>query len=177
MNEETVLWFGRHKGQAVASIPSGYLGWLLANVPLSARLRQAVAAELTRRGRTPPPPPPPNPPPPCPRCGGVAYCCGWAEDRTGRRRIHASCAACDKWLCYTAEAEPYRTLADASASPTDLLDVLTACETLGLRLRHLEGGTADWADARSYWAAPPALRAKLRGCRYRLARMLRRDAT
>src|SRR5262245_50012585 len=89
-----VLPFGKHKGQALGTIPLGYLCWVLREVKLSSGLRAAVSGEVERRGQAPPPAPPPAPLRPCDRCGSPDVVCSWGEDSSGRRRLWRDCARC-----------------------------------------------------------------------------------
>src|SRR5262245_46020848 len=101
------FWFGRWKGRDLAEVDTGYLQWALRTVKLSTGVRLAVAAELRRRDRSVPEQPPPAPPR-CPDCKSASeprYC--WQEDSTGRRRIRTECAACQRWLGFAPEVEPF----------------------------------------------------------------------
>jgi hypothetical protein len=64
----TALPFGKYRGVPLADVPDNYLTWL-ARQKLTGRLRDAVAAELGRRGLGPPPAPDQPPEPACPNCG------------------------------------------------------------------------------------------------------------
>lgn len=50
--------FGKYKGEALADVPTDYLGWLLDNVELRPPLHWQVVEELRRRERPASPPPP-----------------------------------------------------------------------------------------------------------------------
>jgi hypothetical protein len=167
----TVLPFGKHQGQPLPEIPPGYLQWLLRECKLSSGLRSAVADELVRRG-LPAPPPPPTPEPACHWCGfdgEMNY--GWMQDRLGRRQIRRTCGSCDRRLGFAPQEPPYTNMADAAASPTAVLDVLTRCEELRIGLRS-DGKVADFATREDYLRAEPDLRNLVAQCRADLGRML-----
>jgi len=171
------LPFGKHKGQALPTVPAEYLTWAIRTVRLSSGLQRAVAAELARRGVDAPRPPPPPDPGPCWRCGGLQYRCRWTEDRLGRRQVRRECANCGTWRGFAPRRAPFTDEADAAASDSAALDVLTQCEDLGLELRS-DGRAADFAGA-DWLRAPPELSARLRECRGQLGRLLgdtRREA-
>jgi hypothetical protein len=165
------LPFGRHKGAPLADVPASYLQWALRECKLSSGLRAGLAAELARRGIKAPPQPPPPPPLACQRCppphpGLVAR---WQEDCNGGRRIRGECARCRHWVTYLPQVEPYVSQADAAASPTPVLDVLTRLEALGIALH--SDGTTCWV--RDGWdRVPPDLRALVKQCSHSLAVLL-----
>src|SRR5262245_6485233 len=123
----TALYFGKHKGQELSEIPSGYLTWALRTVKLSSGIRQAVASELARRGAAVPPPAT-NPAAgwrgPCSGCGCKAIDYRWHEFSNGTKQIRASCSRCHAWLGTAPRVEPYTTEADRNASPTAVLDAV-----------------------------------------------------
>jgi hypothetical protein len=128
------LPFGKHAGALPREVPSDYLRWLLREWKLSSGLRSALAAELSSRGVPVPPPPPPAPPRPCQSCGALAFAHTWQEDRAGGKRIRRSCRRCGRYCCFAPLVEPYLSEANACASPTPILDVLTRLEDLGVEL-------------------------------------------
>jgi hypothetical protein len=164
--------FGKHAGRPLTEIPDGYLHWLL-TIKLGSGLRLAVADELRTRGQHVPEQPPPRPPR-CPTCRSASeprYC--WQEDSTGRRRIRAECAACQRWLGFAPEVEPYTRMANSAVSQTAALDVLCTCAELGIDLRS-DGQVADFATHDDYRRAPERLRELLMQCRYRLGHLMGR---
>jgi hypothetical protein len=169
---EHVLPFGRHKGQAVGEVPSGYLEWLLREVKLSSGLRAAVAAELQARGVAVPdvPAPPPFTVRACWVCGDVGFACGWLEDSLGRRRVRAECVRCGRCLGHPPSVPPFSTMADAAASPTAVPDVLTRLEALGIEL--VSDGRSVNYKGTDYHRVPLDLRALVRQCSHQLARMM-----
>ena len=48
----TTMPFGIHSGSAIASLPLGYLDFVLCNVDLSGSLYRALADEFERRGKS-----------------------------------------------------------------------------------------------------------------------------
>src|SRR5437870_2243042 len=90
---KVVLPFGKHKNQALDTVPSSYLLWLLRETKLSTGLRAAVADELARRGVRAPVQPPP-PPRRCPRCGSRELHGGWHQFADGTRQIRGTCTSC-----------------------------------------------------------------------------------
>jgi hypothetical protein len=168
--------FGKHKGKALADIPSSYLGWLLRECRLSTGVRSAVAAELESRGGKAPAPPSPKPEPDCRPCGAgpeaISY--SWLQTRNGGRQISRRCSRCGEWLGSAPHVEPFVSRADAAASATPVLDVLTGCEELGIRLRS-DGAAAGFASYEDCRKAPQELRALVRQCRHSLARMIGKD--
>lgn len=170
-----VLPFGKWKNRPLADIDSGYLKWALSTIKLSSGLRAALADELVNRGEAPPAVPEPKAVvPACPRCGpGGKVSYEWAEDRLGRRQVRQSCRACGRSLGYAPRVSPYIELANASASPTAALDVLTMAEEQGVELRS-DGAAADFAFG--HWhKASPELRRRLRECRHLLGRLIGKD--
>jgi hypothetical protein len=167
-----VFYFGRHRGQDLATVPSSYLQWALATVKLSGSMRTAVAAELQRRGVHAPAPPPPAPPPACRACRTADYTCHWREDSLGRRFIRARCARCRRQLPGGALplVEPFLGMADATASGTPVLDALTRLEDLGIDLA--SDGRRVWFADDDYRRVPPDLDALVRQVNHSLARML-----
>jgi hypothetical protein len=167
------LPFGKHKGKSPAEVPCDYLVWLLTNVRLSSGLRLAVASELRARGR--PVRLPGLPPEPvCPHCGldtRIYY--GWLEASNGERRIQRLCG-CGKPLGFAPHVEPYLTLAERSADPTALLDLLVECEALGVRLVS-DGKAVRVAGGWDRLTVP--LRQKLAQCRHGLAKLIGDETT
>jgi hypothetical protein len=166
------LFFGRHKGQDVADVPTSYLDGLATSGVVRGALLRAVREELVRRGVDPGPEPEPPPPPACRRCGpagAVRY--DWIQDRRGRRMIRQTCGACGARLGFAPQVPRYTAAADAGASPTAALDVLTRCEELGIALR-TDGAVADFASWEDRRRAPAEVRALLGQCRHDLGRML-----
>ena len=168
---ECGLPFGKHRNEPVRLIPSDYLAWLLRVCKLSSGLRAAVVAELQARGLPVPVQPPPRPVRPCPTCPpGAGSACSWLEDRLGRRRVVAECDRCGRTVDYPPCVPPYTDMADRASSPTAALDVLLACEDLGLQL--VSDGRAVDVAAADRRRAPAALLRRLRQCRHTLARLV-----
>jgi hypothetical protein len=165
---------GKWKGHPLGDIDTSYLAWVLREWKLSSGLRIAVADELRRRGLAVPEQPLPSPPR-CPNCtDSNAPRYGWQEDSTGRRRIRVECGACQKWLGFAPEVEPYLTLAAQGESPTAVLDVLMTCLELDIEL-YSDGIVADFATSDDRRRAPQRLREKLLQCRYRLGHLMGRQ--
>jgi hypothetical protein len=167
------LPFGKHKNEPLAAVPTDYLRWALATVKLSSGLRAAVAAELTRRGITPPPPPPSAPVSPCERCSSKEVTFAWIQDKIGRRQIRRSCGRCGGSRGFAPQVEPFVTLANAGTSPTPVLDLLTRCEEAGINLKS-DGIVVDFATQEDYLRASPGLRVLVRACRSTLGKLLGR---
>jgi hypothetical protein len=162
------LPFGKHRGKTPAAVPTDYLAWLLANVKLSSGLHQAVAEELRARGRGVPLPGVP-PEPACPDCGlDTRLFYGWLETSNGERRIQRLCA-CGRALGLAPHVEPYLGLAERSADPTALLDVLVECEALGVKLAS-DGKAVQVVSGRDRLTVP--LKQKLAQCRHGLAKLI-----
>jgi hypothetical protein len=162
------LPFGKHKGKTPVEVPGDYLAWLLANVRLSSGLRLAVSDELRSRGRSVPPEPLP-PEPVCPDCGlDTRLYYGWLEASNGERRIQRLCG-CGRALGLAPHLEPFLSLAERSADPTALLDVLTECEALGVKLAS-DGKAVQVVSGRDRLTVP--LRQKLAQCRNTLAKLI-----
>jgi hypothetical protein len=159
----------------VVDVPTSYLCWLLRECKLSSGLRAAVREELARRGLNAPAERPPPPPPDCARCGKVALLYHWAEDALGRRRVRRECGRCGAWLGFAPTAQPFVAQADANASPTALLDVLTRCEELGIALRS-DGRRVDFAGD-GWRKATPELRRLVKQCSHQLAGLLGKAAS
>jgi hypothetical protein len=171
-----VMPFGKHRGRPLSEIPDGYLQWLLREVAkLSAGLRAAAVAELTRRGRpVPDAPPPPPRDPRCWRCGSQRLRPGWMQVAGGGQRIKLTCADCGRSGGFAPHTPEYVAQADAGASPTAVLDVLTECEEQGITLAS-NGETGGFASYADWQRASPELRAKVAQCRVSLGRMMRRQ--
>jgi hypothetical protein len=162
------LPFGKHKGKPPAEVPGDYLAWLLANVKLSSGLRIAIIDVLRSRG-VPVAPLPPPPEPVCPDCGlDTRLFYGWLEASNGERRIQRLCG-CGKPLGFAPHVEPYLSLAERSADPTALLDVLTECEALGIELVS-DGKAVHVTGGRGRLTVP--LKQKLAQCRHGLAKLI-----
>jgi hypothetical protein len=173
---EHLMPYGQYKGKTLADIPSSYLSWMLREHKLSSGFRAAVAAEIESRGGKAPPPPPPKPEPDCRRCGAgpetINY--SWLQTRNGGRQIRRTCGRCGEWLGSAPHVEPFISLANAAASATPVLDVLTRCEELGIRLRS-DGAAVGFAGPEDWKKATPELRNLVRQCRHSLAKMIGPD--
>jgi uncharacterized protein (DUF3820 family) len=168
------LPFGKHKGRPLAEVPADYLQWFARTCRLSTGLRNAVADELARRGLESPPEPGPAPYPACRDCGRAGVVARWQEDARGDRRIRGECPRCGRYLCWLPVIPPWVGQADAAASKTPLLDVLTMLDDLGVELES-DGRSVSipWRDWRR---VPPELHAVIRQCNNQLARLLGRTA-
>jgi uncharacterized protein (DUF3820 family) len=165
------LPFGKHAGQALDTVPSDYLAWCVRTCKLSSGLRLALANKLTRRGLAVPPLPPPPPIPPCWRCGAAAgHQFSWQEDRRGQRRIRIECKRCHRFVTFAPLTSPYVEVADAAASTTPILDVLTQLDDLDVELQ--SDGSRAWVAAEDWRRVPPDLHALVRQCSHQLARMI-----
>jgi hypothetical protein len=171
-----LMYMGTHKGKPISAIPSAYLEWCLQTWRLSSGFRAGVTAELESRGQKAPAPPPPKPEPSCRQCGAgpdtINY--SWLQTRHGRRQIRRTCGHCGEWLGSAPQIEPYLSRANAAASATPVLDVLTRCEELGIRLRS-DGAAVNFASSEDWHRATPGLRNLVRQCRHSLAKMIGPD--
>jgi hypothetical protein len=149
--------FGKYRGVPLGTVPEGYIRWALRECKLSSGLRSALSAELTLRGVEVPPAPPPRPLPSCPRCPGVKPLLYWLQDSLGRKRIKIECARCHRPNGFAPTASPYVEEADAAASKTPVLDVLTRLEDLGIELLS-DGKSIRYARDADYRRVPPDLR-------------------
>lgn len=170
---------GRYRGRAVTDpdVPTDYLDWYVSSCSPSRGLRHAIEAELARRrGLSSTTPPPLRPLPACKRCvevePGAEVSFGWHQVADGTRRIRASCGGCGGFLAFAPIVEPYISEADAAASETAALDVLTAFEDLEIEL-HSDGRTC-WPAPGHRDRVPIALLARLRECGHQLAGLLGR---
>jgi hypothetical protein len=89
--------------------------------------------------------------------------------------VVAECDRCGRTADYPPCVPPYTGLADAGSSKTAALDVLVACEELGLELVN-DGCVVDFAPG-SWHRAPAELRRRLRQCRRTLARLMLHKGT
>lgn len=165
--------FGCHKDKKLCEVPGSYLLWLLGR-KVSSSIRNAVSAELQRRGLKAPPPPLPKIPP-CRSClyrGRVNDCfaCQWQEVSNGDRRIRAVCGLCRGFVAWLPTMEPFIQQADSWSSDTAILDVLLAIEDAGARLE--SDGRTCWIHWQDSPRVSEDLKARLRECCARLARMV-----
>jgi hypothetical protein len=165
---EIRLPFGRHKDQPLDTVPSDYLDWLLRSCKLSSGLRCSVADELRRRNIDVPRPPIAKVPD-CSRCASGMFRVDWMEDRSGRRRIRATCP-CGRYLCFLPLVEPWISCANENASPMALLDALVQLEDLGVELE--SDGRKVWVRHEDYREVPADLHVTIRSCSNTLARMI-----
>jgi hypothetical protein len=172
-DQPPALPFGKHRGVPLYAVPADYLRWALTTCKLSSGLRTALAAELSRRG-LPAPDPPAFTVPPCPEGCRAGYRCGWQQDRAGRRRVRAECAACGRFLTFPPSRPPYSAEADAAASETAVLDVLTQAEAAGARL--CSDGATCWVHSEDSGLAPAELLGRIRQCAHRLAGLMGKGA-
>jgi uncharacterized protein (DUF3820 family) len=113
------LPFGRHKGQPLADVPSGYLRWCLDTCKLSSGLRLALVEELQARGvEVAMPPPSPLTVRGCHRCPTAGVALRWQQDRLGRRHIRAGCSTCDGFIVFVPSRPPFAALADTPQEMT-----------------------------------------------------------
>ncbi len=169
-DQTTALPFGKHKGEALSTVPTDYLRWLIANCKLSSGLRAAVVESLAARGVEVPPPAPPRSLRFCADHPGVPPLCFWMEDRLGRRRIRAECRRCRRSVDCPPLVPPFTTMADALASPAPILDALTRMDEMGIEV--CSDGRSVWLDCENYRKTPPDLQAIIRQCSHQLAGLL-----
>jgi hypothetical protein len=114
--------FGRHRNQALAEVPSGYLRWFLATCQLTPNLWAAIRAELLGRGADPaglPPQPDAKPAPSCRRCGGTQLRLCWqALSNTGSRVIRADCRRCGAFVYFAPQTSENVAAADRAEGRT-----------------------------------------------------------
>jgi hypothetical protein len=170
------LPFGRYQGQPLAEVPSSYLRWCLTEVAtLSHRLRHALIEELDRRDSPTPPVSLERPLRGCKRHPDAKPVITWEEDSLGRKRLRGDCSRCGRFCDFPPCVPPYTTAADAHASPTPVLDVLTQLDELGLEL--VSDGKAVRVAAQDVPRVPAELLRLVRQCRHELARLLRQRRT
>jgi hypothetical protein len=163
------LPFGRWKGRALGEVDVSYLQWVAHEVKLSTGIRAAVEAELQRRGVAVPEGPPPAPPPSC--CGSSELRYTWHQFSNGTMQVRRSCPRCGRSLGFAPRQSPYTDYADASASPTALLDALLLAEAEGVELV----SDGSWVGiGRGGNRASPELRDALRQQGHLLASLLGR---
>lgn len=166
-----VLPFGKHKNQPLDEVPTGYFLWMFREgVKLSSGLRAAVAAELQARGV-----PAPAPPSPCNRCGCPAVKHSWTECCNGTRQVSRNCARCESFRGFAPRIAPFTTEADAAASATPVLDVLTRLDDLGIVLSS-DGRAVQFVDD-GWHRCPADLKAIVRQCNRQLARLMGKGVT
>jgi hypothetical protein len=88
------------------------------------------------------------------------------EASNGDRRIRASCSRCGRLVKFLPHLPPFTTLADAAASATPVLDVLTRLEESGVSLH--SNGARVWTDG----LVPADVAAAIRQCNHQLARLI-----
>jgi hypothetical protein len=111
------LPFGRHKGAALANVPTPHLAWAIRTVRLSSGLRAAVRTELTSRPDCPsdlPDEPAPRTPQ-CRRCGGVELRLAWQGLSRGTGRvIRGDCRRCGQFVLFVEQTPENVALADGA---------------------------------------------------------------
>jgi hypothetical protein len=133
--------FGKHAGRPLPEVPTSYLCWLTGECRLSRGIRQAVEAELSRRGV----PVPTNPAEairqrqvdarrqePCRRCRSVERRYYWQTCSNGVKQVKAECSGCGGNLGFLPQTTANIALANAGSSPAPLLDLLLALEQAGV---------------------------------------------
>jgi hypothetical protein len=153
-------------------VPTDYLHWLYRNCKLSSGLRAAVRAELLSRPDGPAclPPEPASPPPECDRCHSRDVALSWQQVSNGGKRIRAECRRCGRFVKFLPETPENVAAADAAASPTALLDVLTRLEEAGVNLDH--DGRRVWVRWEGGQRLPSDLRTLIHQCSHSLAQLL-----
>jgi hypothetical protein len=165
---DTTLPFGKYRDKPIPGVPSSYLTWLHRETKLSAPLRAAVAAELSRRGIDVPPPPP-RPDPKCREHPTAGYRALWGEDRAGRKFIRAECRQCHRSMGHLPLREPYTGMADANATATPVLDALVGLEDAGAGLA--SDGTSAWITG-NWERVPQPVRDAVRQAKHSLGVMI-----
>lgn len=157
--------FGKHKGDPLSTVPSGYLRWLLSTVRLSSGLEAAVREELASRG-VKIPGPPPRARHACREHPGAGIKATWISMRDGRKAIRGECAKCGAWLGALPLTNEYKALADQGSDKAALLSFLMRIDEQGIEVRKVHG------DLQFSRPLPPDLWALERQCRGVLISML-----
>jgi hypothetical protein len=165
-----ILPFGKHRGEPLSAAPTSYLVWCHRTLRLSSGLRVALATELLCRGVPVTVPPLPQPPS-C--CGSAELRYSWHQFANGERQVRRECPRCGRSLGFAPRVKPYTDYADASASPTALLDAVQLAEEEGVRL------VSDGRRVRvePWHEASARLKALVLQQQHLLARLLGREAT
>jgi hypothetical protein len=139
---------------------------------LSSGLRVAVRTELLSRPAGPRdlPPEPASPPPKCDRCHSRDIALSWQQLANGAKRIRAECRHCHGFIKFMPETPENVAAADAAASPTALLDVLTRLEEAGVNLD--SDGRRVWVRWEDGQRLPSDLRTLIHQCSHSLAKLL-----
>jgi hypothetical protein len=153
-------------------VPTDYLHWLYRNCKLSTGLRAAIRAELVSRPDGPRdlPPEPASPPPECDRCHSRDTALSWQQLANGAKRIRAECRHCHGFINFMPETPENVAAADAAASPTALLDVLTRLDDYRVNLE--SDGRRAWLRWEDCQRVPPDVQAMVRQCSHSLAKLL-----
>src|SRR5262249_17193324 len=159
-------------GQSLASVPTGYLLWAYRTCSFSAGLKAAVRAELHSRSDGPRDllPEPASPPPECDRCHSRDIALFWQQLANGAKRIRAECRRCQGFIKFMPESAENVAVADAAASPTALLDVLTRLGEAGVNLD--SDGRRVWVRWEDGQRLPSDLRTLIHQCSHSLAKLL-----
>jgi hypothetical protein len=165
------LPFGKHKGAALADVPTPYLSWLTGDdVKLSAALRAAVRDELAHRGVAMPDEAPPAPRV-CHRCGCGGLRLSWHQcgGRGKSRQIRTECSRCRRFCGFVPQTSANVAEADSNARPAALLDVLTLADAEDVELINVEG---RYLFVEPWDRASPDLKSRVKECQHLLLSML-----
>jgi hypothetical protein len=94
----------------------------------------------------------------------------WQQVANGQKRIRAECRNCRGFVKFMPETPENVVTADASASPTALLDVLTRLDDFRVNLE--SDGRRVWLRWEDMRRVPADLNALVRQCSHSLAGML-----
>jgi hypothetical protein len=153
-------------------MPTDYLHWLYQNCKLSSGFRQAVRAESLTRGdgARDLPPEQAGPPPECDRCHSRDIALSWQQLANGAKPIRAECRHCHGFIKFMPETPENVGAANAAASPTALLDVLTRLDDYRVNLD--SDGMRAWLRWEDCPRVPPDVQAMVRQYSHSRAQLL-----
>jgi hypothetical protein len=170
---ETRLWFGKHRGQPLSSIPSSYLLWALSEVKLTPGIERKVRSELASRPDAPPlPPAKPAAEPSCSKCGRFDLQLYWYQQRDGRKQIKAICPTHGLLAAALPHTPANVQRADAAQPQAGLLDALVLADELGVELVVVGGAI----DIQPWQRATVELRRLVKQSQHQLVRHLQNGA-